>query len=129
MSDWLVDNPFFYENAYIFITYFGWISKLVWTFFIVGVFTDKPTLYLTVNFFIKVMLSLFLMYRFNSYRIHKIRFTELDRKVCYSAGVYILMISFMDLLQSYVERLRHLVNPYTQPVVNRIKKLTKEVTD
>ncbi len=131
MSDWLIDNPFFYDNAYIFMTYFGWITKVVWTLFFIGVFTDKPSLYLTVNFFIKILLSLFLIYRFNSYRSHKIHFTELDRKICYSVGTYMLMFSFLDIIQSYVERLRHLVNPYTTPVVERVKRLIwfKEVTE
>jgi hypothetical protein len=120
MSDWLVDNPFFYDNATFFIHYFGYISNIVIILFIVGFFSNEPSVFLTINFFIKILFSLFLIYRFNSYRKNKIQFTDLDRKICYSAGVYIFTFSFIDVIQSYVERLRKLIDPYTVPILQYI---------
>ena len=117
MSDWLVDNPFFYDNATFFIHYFGYISNIVIILFIVGFFSNEPSVFLTINFFIKILFSLFLIYRFNSYRKNKIQFTDLDRKICYSAGVYIFTFSFIDVIQTYVERLRQLIDPYTSPIL------------
>lgn len=122
MADWLVDNPFFYDNVYFFIEYFGWITKIVLVFFIIGVFTDKPNGFLAINFVIKVFFSLYLIYRFNNYRKQKIQFNDLDRKICYSAGIYIFTFSFVDVIQSYIERLRELIDPYTIPVVKRVKE-------
>lgn len=122
MSDWLVDNPFFYDNADFFIHYFGWITKIVIVLFIIGFFTDKPSGFLAINFVIKILFSLFLIYRFNSYRKQKIQFTELDRKICYSAGIYIFTFSFVDVIQTYIERLRKLIDPYTLPIVKNIKQ-------
>jgi hypothetical protein len=120
MSDWLVDNPFFYDNATFFIHYFGYISNIVIILFIVGFFSNEPSVFLTINFFIKILFSLFLIYRFNSYRKNKIQFTDLDRKICYSAGVYIFTFSFIDVIQTYVERLRQLIDPYTSPILQYI---------
>lgn len=123
MSDWLVDNPFFYDNAMVFIHYFGWLTKLMIVLFIIGFFTNKPDSFLAINFFIKVLFSLFLIYRFNSYRKNKIQWTDLDRKICFSAGVYIFMFSFIDIIQTYVERLRGLIDPYTVPIINKAKSM------
>jgi hypothetical protein len=67
------------------------------------------------------LFSLFLIYRFNSYRKNKIQFTDLDRKICFSAGVYIFTFSFIDVIQTYVERLRKLIDPYTTPILNKLK--------
>jgi hypothetical protein len=122
MSDWLVDNPFFYDNASAFIHYFGYITKLVVVLFIIGFFTDKPSGFLAINFVIKILFSLYLIYRFNSYRKNKIQFTDLDRKICYSAGVYIFTFSFVDIIQTYVERLRELIDPYTVPILQSLFK-------
>jgi hypothetical protein len=123
MSDWLVDNPFFYDNASAFIHYFGYITKLVVVLFIIGFFTDKPSGFLAINFVIKILFSLYLIYRFNSYRKNKIQFTDLDRKICYSAGVYIFTFSFVDIIQTYIERLRELIDPYTVPILNKLKDI------
>jgi hypothetical protein len=123
MSDWLVDNPFFYDNASAFINYFGYITKLVVVLFIIGFFTDKPSGFLAINFVIKILFSLYLIYRFNSYRKNKIQFTDLDRKICYSAGVYIFTFSFVDIIQTYIERLRELIDPYTVPIVKDFKQM------
>jgi hypothetical protein len=125
MSDWLVDNPFFYDNATAFIHYFGYITKLVVVLFIIGFFTDKPSGFLAINFVIKILFSLYLIYRFNSYRKNKIQFTDLDRKICYSAGVYIFTFSFVDVIQTYVERLRELIDPYTVPILQSLSTLYK----
>jgi len=122
MSDWLVDNPFFYDNASAFIHYFGYITKLVVVLFIIGFFTDKPSGFLAINFVIKILFSLYLIYRFNSYRKNKIQFTDLDRKICYSAGVYIFTFSFVDVIQTYIERLRELIDPYTVPILQSLFK-------
>ena len=128
MSDWLVDNPFFYDNATFLVHYFGYISKLVVVLFIIGFFTNKPDSFLAINFFIKILFSLFLIYRFNSYRKNKIQFTDLDRKICYSAGIYIFTFSFIDIIQSYVERLRELIDPYTLPILNNLKHMVGMTT-
>ena len=121
MPDLLVDNKTIYRLEYNFITYFSYITKITVILFMVGFFKTKPTSFLEINFAIKILISLFLMYRFNHYRTDKAKFTELDRKVAYSAGVYIFTISFLDILNPYVEKIRSIIIKYTLPIIDPIK--------
>ena len=110
-----------------FIHYFDWITLFVIVLFILGVLGNKPASFLAVNCVVKVILAIYLIYRFNSYRKDIPKLTDLDRKICYSAGVYILMFSFLDVIQSYVERLRNMIDPYTVPIVKNIKSLMENL--
>ena len=97
------------------------ITKVVIFLFIIGFFQDKPIAYVEFNSILKIVLGVFLIYRFNKYRKEKIKFTELDRKVCYSVGLYIIVISFIDILNKYVDQFREIIKPYTMPIVNYVK--------
>jgi len=116
MSDILVDNKNFYNFELKFLTYFSFITKFTVVLFLVGIFQNKPYILIQFNFVVKVILAFFLIYRFNSYRKHKIEFTELDRKVCYSAGIYIILISFLDIINYYTETIR---NDFILPVIQK----------
>ena len=87
----------------------------------VGFFQEKPISILKINYVIKIAIAFFLIYRFNPYRIGKIMFTDLDRKVAYSAGVYILTLSFIDILDQYVEIFRAQITSYTLPIIAHVK--------
>ena len=122
MSDILIDNKKFYNFELNFLTFFSFITKFTVVLFIVGFFQNKPMWLVQFNFVIKVILALFLIYRFNSYRKHKIEFTELDRKVCYSAGIYIILISFFDLINHYTEYIRNnIILPQTTPIIQQFR--------
>ena len=123
MSDILVDNKFFYNFSFYFIHYFGILTKIITVLFIIGFFANKPSIFLSINFVVKVCISLFLIYRFNRYRENRLTFTELDRKVCYSAGIYILFVSFLDVIQFFTDQIRSFIQPYTLPVIQKIKNL------
>ena len=71
-KDLLIDNKAIYDFEYNFIVIFSWITKLTVLLFIIGVFENKPSIYLEFNFIVKVCLALFLIYRFNRYRKYKI---------------------------------------------------------
>jgi hypothetical protein len=122
MPDLLVDNKTIYNLEYNFIKVFSYITKISFLLFMVGIFQAKSTLLIKINFVVKVLIALFLVYRFNSYRTQKIVFTELDRKVAYSAGKYILLISFIDISEYYLEIIRSYITPYTLPVINFFKE-------
>jgi hypothetical protein len=126
MSDILIDNKNFYNFELKFLNFITFITKVTFIFFIVGIFQKKLDYIVQLNFVVKVILALFLMYRFNSYRKHKIEFTELDRKICYSAGIYIITISFLDLINKYVDTIRNqFILPITQPIVDHFKRTLK----
>ena len=123
MSDILIDNKDFYNFEVKFLQYFSFITKLTVVLFIIGFFQSKPTFIIQFNFVVKTILALFLIYRFNNYRKHKIEFTELDRKVCYSAGIYIILISFFDLIDHYTDTIRkNIILPFTEPIIEWSKK-------
>ena len=122
MGDPLVDNKSIYDLEYKFLHLFGYLMKIVGVLFIFGIIQNKPVYLLEFNFVVKIIISLFLIYRFNKYRKEKIQFTDLDRRVAFSAGIYIMAISFADLLNGYIEEIRAVITPYTQPIIAKIKK-------
>ena len=115
MKDFLVDNKQLYEFQYKFLTYFSYIIKIALVLYIIGALNTKSKILLKINFFVKLFLGIFLVYRFSSRRTHKIKFTELDRKIAYSAGLYIIVISFSDFLSSITEKTRTQVMKFLQP--------------
>lgn len=135
MSDILIDNKKFYDYELKFLNYFSFVTKLTVILFLIGIFQNKPYILIQFNFVVKIILALFLIYRFNSYRKHKIEFTELDRKVCYSAGIYIILISFLDFINYYTETIRNnFILPFTKNIstyftsyinVNKIKNFVE----
>jgi len=126
MGDILIDNKDFYNFEVKFLQYFSFVTKLTVVLFIIGIFQSKPTFMIQFNFVVKVILAAFLIYRFNSYRKNKIEFTELDRKVCYSAGIYIILISFFDLINHYTHYIRsNLILPITEPIIQWSKTFLK----
>jgi hypothetical protein len=126
MSDILIDNKKFYNFELKFLNYFSFVTKLTVILFLIGFFQNKPSILIQFNFVVKIILALFLIYRFNSYRKHKIEFTELDRKVCYSAGIYIILISFLDIVNYYTEYIRNnFILPFTKNITNYIKSSTQ----
>lgn len=120
MSDFLIDNKTVYDFQFNFIKYFSYLVKIIAVLYITGFLQIKPPFIIELNYFIKIILALFLMYRFNKYRENKIKFTELDRKICYSAGLYILLISFADFINEYIEAIRSYLIRYNFIVNNSI---------
>jgi hypothetical protein len=120
MPDFLVDNKNLYNFQYKFLTYFSYLVKISLVLYIIGAFSTKSKIILQINFFVKLFLGLFLVYRFSSRRIHKVQFTDLDRKIAYSAGLYIIVISFSDFLASITETTRTHVIKFLQPTKDMI---------
>jgi hypothetical protein len=75
-----------------------WLSLV--TLIIIGVVT-KPAIYDYVSFFIKLLVSLFLIYKFNDFR-HLHVFTELDKRICFMAGTNLFMITCADLIDNVI---------------------------
>ena len=129
MPDVLVDNKTIYNFEVAFIKFFSIITKISIFLFMVGFFQEKPLSILKINYAIKIAIAIFLIYRFNPYRKDKAVFTDLDRKVTYSAGVYILTLSFIDILNQYVEMFRAQITTYTLPIVAQVKQYITPFTN
>jgi hypothetical protein len=110
-----------------FLNYFGYFITIIFVFFIFGVINDTPKFILEINFVIKIIISLYLIYRFNSFRetylgSTKTEFTEFDRKLVYSSSVYIIILSFFDIFVIYLNKIRSIISGIFQPVTEPLKK-------
>ena len=128
MPDFLVDNKNLYNFQYKFLTYFSYVVKISLVLYIIGAFSTKSKFLLQINFFVKLFLGFFLVYRFSNRRIHKVQFTDLDRKIAYSAGLYIIVISFSDFLASITEQTRTHVMKILQPYRDMISSNYKQLS-
>lgn len=100
------------------------IRIATWTIlilFFVGFFTKTPIYFIEFTLFIKVIMALYLVYRFNPFFEIKQPFTLLDRRICYSCGVFILLVAFTDYVTYYMYQIRSLILPFTDPIVKVIK--------
>jgi hypothetical protein len=98
------------------IRYFGRFVKLALLLYITGFLNSKPPYILQINYVLKISLSLFLIYRFNSYRKEKITISELDQKIIFSIGVYVLLFSFSDMVSHWTEEIRSFIIKYKPKV-------------
>jgi hypothetical protein len=97
-----IQNTIF--NYIIFISYF------LYFLIALGVSSTAPQYLENIQYWVKIYVSLFLIYRFNFLR--KIQFTELDRKVAFSAGLFLFTTTiFNQILDAYLKKISH---KYTQ---------------
>jgi hypothetical protein len=90
--------------------WFDLITVIMVIIFIYGLVYNEPTLFIQINFLIKVIIGIYLIYKFNDFRNHKsIQFTVLDKKICYSTGIYLLIFSFADVINSYFIKIREIM--------------------
>ena len=79
------------DHAFNIFLILSWMSIITLT---LGFTIINPEYISTMNYYIKIYVSLYLMYRFNMFR--KIQFTELDRKIVFSAAVFIFTTTALD---------------------------------
>ena len=123
--DIVYDAPYFYDTTYSVLSFFSIISKIFLVFFIIAVlyvdFTSSyRELFLRVLFFVKLIVGALLVYRFTSRRTRKIVFTELDRKIAYSAGIFIIVVSTSDIILKYSEAVHAWAYPFTSAFVDTL---------
>jgi len=92
--------------------WFDSITIIMIVLFIYGIIYDQTSLFIQINFIIKVLISLYLIYQFNDFRNTPAKFTTLDKKICYSAGIYIFIFSFADVFNSYLLEIKTLVTQF-----------------
>ena len=101
----LVEIQHFIINGMIYVTF------IVFFLLFIGIIQKQPIYLDKIIFFFKVFIAFYLMYRFNDFR-KNVKFTDLDRKVCFSAGSYLLLFSFADLIHSYSSKIKDFLKPY-----------------
>jgi len=125
--DVVVDNKHIYNFEYNVLRGFSILTKLLVIFFIIGLFQENPVYLTQVLMIVKILLGVFLVYRFNKWRKHKVTFTELDRRAANSAGQYIILLAILDYVQVYIKDIRAVVTPYTLPFIANIKEASGKI--
>jgi uncharacterized membrane protein (DUF485 family) len=80
-----------------------------------GLFTNAPAYLNDVNFYLRVYVCIFLIWRFNPFRNIDV-FTNLDRKIAFNAGVFILTTT---ILNTYIDEIKQKIN--NNRIVNIIR--------
>jgi hypothetical protein len=70
---------------YDIVVYITWILYIV---IALGLSTNAPQYLDDLQYYIKLYVSFFLIYRFNPFR--RVKFTGLDAKIAFSAGIFLL---------------------------------------
>ncbi len=106
------------NKAFDIFIYISWILYFAILF---GVSVNAPTYLDTVDYYAKLYVSLFLLYRFNVFR--KITFTELDRKIAFSAGVFLFATTALNqVLTQYLDPIKSKVSSILSKSVNQKNK-------
>lgn len=92
----------FQDQIYDWVTYLTWFLYIIVAF---GLSAKAPQYLDNLQNYIKVYVSLFLIYRFNPFR--HVKFTELDGKIAFSAGVFLLGTTAIDgILRAYLSNIK-----------------------
>jgi len=78
---------------------------LTFVFIIVAGIIVKPVIYDYISLGVKTFISLFLIYKFNDFS-NKHHLTRFDKRICFMAGMNLLVIAFSDYIQRYTEKLK-----------------------
>jgi len=77
-------------------------TYLVYILSAIGITKTAPTYLDDFDYYVKIYISLFLLWRFNMFR--KIEFNELDRKIAFSAGLFLFTSTAVyNILTDYVK--------------------------
>ena len=91
------------HNIYDIVVYITWILYFV---IMLGLSVNAPEYLNTIQSFMRVYISLFLIYRFNSFRT--VKFTDFDAKISFSAGLFLLGTTAIDgLIKNYISFFRY----------------------
>lgn len=84
-------------QAFEMIIYVTWILYIV---IALGLSANAPQYLDDLQYYVKIYVSLFLIYRFNPLR--HVKFTRLDRKIAFSAGVFLFATSALNRLLNFL---------------------------
>jgi hypothetical protein len=106
------------NKAFDIFIYISWILYFAILF---GVSVNAPSYLDSVDYYAKIYVSLFLLYRFNAFR--KVTFTDLDRKIAFSAGVFLFATTALNqVLTQYLNPIKSKVSSILPKSVNQTKK-------
>lgn len=101
----MISKSNLYEVQSNFFKVFIYLSYSLLFISALGLSQMAPNYLDTMDYYIRIYICLFLMWRFNPLR-EKPEFTELDRKIAFSAGIFILTTTALN---QYLVQLKEIV--------------------
>lgn len=83
-----------YNVQYIGFTIFIIVSYFLIFLTTLGLSKNAVIILRTIDYYIRIYICLFLIYRFNPFR--DVEFTQLDKKIAFSAGLFLLTTSALN---------------------------------
>lgn len=107
MGEFFIEQKFFNNVGLHSVFIINIITLAVFFLFFFDVIDKKKhDVYLHFALLSKALFAVFLLYRFYPYDSAKITFTELDRQICFSSGIFILMITVTDYVAAYIDMIK-----------------------
>jgi hypothetical protein len=92
--------------------FFTIVIMITWLLYIIialGLSASAPNYLNDLQYYTRIYVSLFLILRFNPFR--RVKFTELDRQIAFSAGIFLLGTSAINsFLANYLNMLTPVLN-------------------
>ena len=86
-----------------------YITYILYIAIALGLSASAPEYLDELQYYTKLYVSLFLIYRFNPFR--RVKFTGLDAKITFSAGVFLLSTTFFNsILKTYLINIKTFLN-------------------
>jgi hypothetical protein len=90
------------SKFYYMIVCLTWILYIIIAF---GISINAPEYLDTLQYYVKIYISLFLIIRFNPFT--KVKFTELDTNIAFSAGIFLLgTTAINNILHIYLSNIK-----------------------
>ena len=97
MKDIFKENLFLYKILHALAIILNSAIVILIILILTGYVKEPPTFFIEVNFVIKLIFALFLVYRFNIFSSNKLEITSLDKEICFSIGLYIIVLSIVSI--------------------------------
>lgn len=87
---------------------------------LIGLVEAAPSYVESVEYYVKVYVSVFLILRFNPY-VHTGKFTEIDRRIVFSAALVVLTTSVLkNVIDQYRPQVKAFVRNLFHPLVSSV---------
>jgi hypothetical protein len=93
-----------------FFTVFIYTTYILLIISALGLSESAPVYLETLDYYIRIYICLFLIWRFNPLRSNY-EFTDLDRKIAFSAGVFILTTTYLN---TYLNDIKTMVSEFVK---------------
>ena len=116
----MVDFWNLHTSAYLWTVF---LIHVTYAIVLIGLVETEPTYLTTIEYYVKVYVSIFLILRFNPYW-HTGKFTEIDRRIVFSAAIFIVTTSVLKhVVDQYRPQIKAKLRRIFHPIVSSIRAL------